>query len=331
MAYEPQHILEVHNLALAPNKQNTFGTAVSGASYTQRPRTDGTAFAMIDHDDYGDMDMANKGHQWPTFAVPTQFRTSFDMKIDVDSFLAGWLPFFCMGAETVTGAGPYTHTIKFLQSSNQAPVTSLYIEDTADIKYQFPDMAISELHLSGSEKGPIAAQIKMIGSGKYVDGSVALPAVATPTFLFGSDTDILIGPQAGAVSIKERVRGWDVTITAEMVPHYAPGGGLNASFMKVLKQRATFSIQVAAKDTDDMRTLDLNNTLREVQINTNSGASAQLNLKFPGVQVRAQLSAQGVEEIWTVQSAENKVFKSGSNEVFQATVINNIAAYGVGA
>ncbi len=437
MAYEPQHIYQVKNTALAANKQNAYGTAVAAASYTQRPRNPGTAFAQIAPSFYSDDQAANKGHQWPTLRVQTQSATAFDGSWDVDSFFAGWLMAFSMGSVAVVGAGPYTHTFKFLQSTNQMPVTSILFQDTNDVIYQLPDLALTEVVLTGKDVGPIASQFKMVGSGKYVDGAVAFPAVANPSYLLGSDADILLGvpsPQyapamtsavsgalaqttyyvrqtyvtaagetlagpessllvaansvpvvpsppampgatgwncylssatgtetkqnvgainigtqfqlpgtgliAGAAlpttttaltSIKERVREWQVTLAMEMVPHRAPGGGMNAIFTKVLKQRATCSLQVAAKDTDDIRTLHINNTMRELQINCNSGAAAQLNMKFPGIFFNAQLNAQNVEEIWQVTAGEQDVIKNGLNEVFQAVVINNQSAYLVGA
>ncbi len=437
MSYEPQHIYEVKNTAIAPNKQNAFGTAVAAASYTQRPRNPGTAFAAITKTYYSDEQMANKGHQWPTYKVPTQTLTAFDGTWDVDSFLAGWLMAFSLGSVTVTGAGPYTHTFKFLQSSNQMPVTSVLFQDTTDVIYQLPDLAFSEVIITGKDFGPLSAQFKMIGSGKWVDGSVAFPAVAIPNYLLGSDADVLLGPPsprdapvltsavAGALaqttyycrityvdaagetlagpessllvpansvpvcpspvatlgatgwncymssamgtetkqnvgaiaigvqfqlpntglivgaalptattaltSIKERIREWQVHLVMDMVPHRAPGGGLIATFMKVLKQRATCTLQVAAKDADDIRTLFINDTTRELQINVNSGAAAQLNMKFPGISFTTQLAAQGVEEIWQCNSGDQDVFKNGLNEVFQATVINNQSAYMVGA
>src|SRR5205085_11234086 len=100
------------------------------------------------------------------------------------------------GADTVSGAGPYTHTFKFLQNSNIMPVTSLYFEDTADVKYQLPDLAIADLTITGKDSGPLQSSFKMVGSGKNVEGAVTLRAVTTPTFLFGSDTDIQLGPPA---------------------------------------------------------------------------------------------------------------------------------------
>src|SRR5205807_7948036 len=112
--------------------------------------------------------------------------TSFDATFDLDAFLAGWLMFFCLGADTVTGAGPYTHTFKFLQSTNQMPVTTLLLQETNDVIYQFPDMAINDLVLSGKESGPLQVQWKMVGSGKKVDGAVAFPAYGAANLLMGS-------------------------------------------------------------------------------------------------------------------------------------------------
>lgn len=196
MAYEPQSILISKNVALAANKQNTYLTPVAAAAYVSRPRTPGTSFASITPSFYSDEQLSNKGHQFPTVKQRTMQATAFDATWDIDNFLAGWLFAFAMGADTVTGAGPYTHLFKFLQSTNQMPVTSLLHQDTNDVWYQLPDLAINDLQLTGKESGVLQAQFKMVGSGKNVDGQIALPAVTTPSFILGSDTDILIGPGA---------------------------------------------------------------------------------------------------------------------------------------
>ncbi|HLJ87759.1 MAG TPA: hypothetical protein VKZ53_13115 [Candidatus Angelobacter sp.] len=437
MSYEPQHLLEVRNLALAPNKQAALQVPVALASYTQRPRLPGTSFAQIQKQYFSDEQLANKGHQWPTLKVPTQYTTAFDATWDLDSFVAGWLMAFSMGSVVVSGAGPFTHVFKFIQSSNQMPVTSVLFQDTNDIFYQMPDLAISDLVITGKDTGTAQAQFKMVGTGKYVDGAVPLPPITVPQYLLASDTDILIGvpspqiapvlapvvngalagatyfvrityttaagetlagpessivvpansvpqvispaamlgatgwnayistatgaetkqnvapnaigapfqlPAAGLIagtalplattalsSIKERVREWQVHLAMDMSPHRAPGGGLFATFMKVLKQRATCTLQVAAKDVDDMRSLFINDTLRELQININSGPSQQLLMKFPGIFFTTQLSAQGVELTWQLTAGDQDVIKNGVNEVFQATVINNVPAYMIAA
>jgi hypothetical protein len=444
LAFEPQDVLDIRNLAIAPNKQNAFLTPVAAASYTYRPRNPGSYTAAHTPAFYSDEQLANKGHQWASRKQRIMEETSFDATMDLDNFLAGWALFFVLGSETVTGAGPYVHTMKFLQSTNQMPVTSLLLQETNDVITQFPDMAIMDLVISGKESGPLQMQFKMVGSGKKVDGAVTFPALGSPLFLFGSDTDIKIGaaapdvndpnqqftlgttvlgaqaqhttfykftytnaagetvgsqevsilvpgnsvstakmpaalpagvtgvnvyastatgaetkqaggpfaaaatftepatgPAAGAAlptatsalsSIKERVTEWQAHITAEMVPNRAPGGGFWATFMKVLKQRANLQLTVKATSTDDMRTIAENDTPKEVQIVTNSGASAQLTLQYPEVLLETQqIGVSGRELIWQMSAGDTAVLKNGSQEVFQAVVTNNQAAYGVGA
>ncbi|HEU0367881.1 MAG TPA: hypothetical protein VFR42_01645, partial [Candidatus Acidoferrum sp.] len=144
-AFEPQDVLDIRNLAIAPNKQNNFLTPVAAASYTQRPRNPGNYNAIHQPSFYTDEQMANKGHQWAATKQRIMEDTSFDATMDVDAFLAGWALFFTLGVETVTGTGPFTHTMKFLQSTNQMPVTSLLCQETNDVIFQLPDMAILDL------------------------------------------------------------------------------------------------------------------------------------------------------------------------------------------
>jgi hypothetical protein len=443
-AYEPQDVLDIRNLAIAPNKQNAFLTPVAAASYTQRPRNAGNYNATHTPNFYTDEQMANKGHQWAAAKQRIMENTSFDATMDLDAFLAAYVLFFILGTETVTGAGPFTHTMKFLQATNQMPVTSLLCQDTNDVIFQMPDMAILDLVISGKESGPLQVQYKMVGSGKKVDGAVAFPAVSAPLFLYGSDTDIKIGPSApdltdprfqftlsttvlGALgvrtvfykftyvsaagetvgsqeisiqtpansvskatmpaalppgvtgvnvyisiatntetkqaggpfaaaaiftepatgpaagaalptattalsSIKERVTDWQVHITAEMTPNRAPGGGFFATFMKVLKQRVNWTLNVKATSADDMRTIADNDTQKEIQIITNSGAAQQMTLGSPYVMFETfQIGVNGRELQWSMNAGDNAVLKPGAQEVFTAVVINNQSAYGVGA
>lgn len=439
MPYEPQSILIAKNVALAANKQNTFGTPVAASAYVSRPRNPGTSFGQIIPKFYSDEMLSNKGHQFPTTKQRIMQDTAFDATWDVDNFLAGWLCAFAMGSDTVTGSGPYTHVFKFLQSTNQMPVTSVYFQDTNDVKYQLPDLAISDVQITGKESGPLQAQWKMVGSGKNVDGNVALPAVATPQFLFGSDADVLIGPpapdptlwtlstQAGGAqaqhtafykftgvnaagetvasaeisivvpansvskatapaalptgvtswnvyggtatgtetrqatgivgggnfvepntgftagaalptdttaltSIKERVLQWDVHLVMDMQPNRAPGFGFFASMIKVLKQRANLSIQVKAKDVDDLRTLFVNDTPQNIRIKGNSGASQTWTFDYPCVlPVCPSASASGVEIVWPLTAGDQDVLRWQGQEIFTATVVNNTASYLTGA
>jgi hypothetical protein len=444
-SYEPQDVLDIRNLAIAPNKQNAFLTPVAAASYTIRPRNAGNYNAAHQPDFFTDEQMANKGHQWAAAKLRIMENTSFDATMDLEAMLAGWVLFFILGTETVTGTGPWTHTMKFLQATNQMPVTTLLCQETNDVIFQLPDMAILDLVISGKESGPLQVQFKMIGSGKKVDGAIAFPALSAPLFLYGSDTDIKIGPsapdvtdprfqftlgttvlgalgartvfykftyvnaagetvasqemsiatpansvskatmpaalppgvtgvnvyisittgtetkQAGGpfaaaavftepatgpaagaalptattalISIKERVTDWQVHISCEMTPNRAPGGGFWATFMKVLKQRVNWTVNVKATSVDDMRTISENDTQKEIQIVTNSGGSQQMTLGSPYVMLDTfQVGQSGREQVWQMNAGDNAVLKpSSAQEVFTAIVTNNQSAYGVGA
>jgi hypothetical protein len=250
MPYEPQHS-RARKLTISDKKQAVYGTAVAAASMTYPVRLDAAAFSSLTKDFWSDLQRSGKGSPWPTIRQKVAQATGFSMGIELNDFLAGWLLAFCLGADTISGAGPFTHLFTFLQSSNQMPVTTIYFEDTADIKTDYVDMAIVDLLFSGAPNGPLTGQFQMIGSGRIVDGAVANPALNVPTMLLGSDTDILIGPQGAPVSIKERIRGWEVHFQVNLIPHRAPGGGMFATMHKIDAQRATVRLRIAAKDTDD--------------------------------------------------------------------------------
>jgi hypothetical protein len=331
MPFEPQHI-RARKLTITDKKQITYGTPVAAASMTYPVRMDGSAFASLGKDYWSDLARSGKATPFPTIRQKIAQKTAFQTGLELNDFLPGWMAAFCLGADTISGTGPFTHLFTFLQSTNQMPVTTVYFEETADIKTEYVDMAISDLVFSGTDSGPLTGQFSMVGSGRIVDGAVANPALNTPTMLLGSDSDILIGPQGAPVSIKERVRGWSVHFQVGLTPHRAPGGGMFSTMHKIDQQRATVSLRIAAKDVDDVRTLFLNDTIQELQINTNSGAAAQLKIRFPGMFLSAaQIGVDGNEEIWQVDTDENSVIKSGVLNLVEVTVINNQATYLVAA
>jgi hypothetical protein len=117
-----------------------------------------------------------------------------------------------------------------------------------------------------------------------------------------------------------------------MTPNRAPGGGMWATFMKVLKQRVNWMLNVKATSADDMRTISENDTQKEIQIVTNSGAAQQMTLGSPYVMFDTfHIGVSGREMIWQMNAGDNAVLKPSTQEVFTAVVINNQSAYGVGA
>jgi len=71
----------------------------------------------------------------------------------------------------------------------------------------------------------------------------------------------------------------------------------------------------------------VNDTLQELQINTNSGAAAQMTLKFPNLYFKAAPQADKLEQVWKLDAAEGDVLKGAALEPFQAVVTNSETAY----
>lgn len=252
--------------------------------------------------------------------------SGLSFEAELYDFLAGWIVAFMCSKDTISGVGPYTHTCIFELATDIAPVTSVYFQDTADVKFKLMDLAIQEATFSGGASGPLRAAVSMIGSGRHLDVAYASPAPGTEVYLLGSDTDILVGAVGAPASIKERVRGWTLKVTQNVAPHRAPGGGLYSSFHKLGFPRLTLSLQVAAKDVDDLRTLGLADTIQEVQINTNSGAAAQLNFALKGVHFQVpKAGLEGNEIVWSLEADEKDIIKNGANEILTAVAINNQA------
>jgi len=330
MSYEsqPSYLREI---LLSSNKETTFGAALGDGAMLYRPRFDGGIFARHGKEYYSDVNLSGKQHPWPTVRKLISEETGLSGALDLDNFLAGWLAAFCLHKVATAGGGPYTHTFTFEQATRIAPVTTVYTEDLAGIQRKWADMVISSLTISGAEKGPLQAQFEMLGSGKFFADPVTLPALATPVYLIGNDTDILIGAPSSAASIKERVRSWSFTFTNGVTHHRAPGGGLYSSFAKIGLQRVSVQLVVAAKDTEDIETLFLNDTLQELQVNTNSGANAQLKIKIPNLRFIAEPSLDGLEKVWTLTAGEQDVTKGSALELAEVVVINDQATYLVAA
>ena len=334
--YEPQHI-SARNLVLTANRQNAYGTAVIEADLLERARFDGQAFASIVPTFWSDDPLSGRGHEFPTERDPIKWDTALQIPRHVDDWFAGWLIAQVLQEYSVTNVGAvYTHVFKPLSTTRQAKATTVYFEDSAAIKYKMPDLVGVELTITIPESGPVTASISLQGSGRYTDGALAggVPALASRTLLLGSDADVLMGASGAAASIKPRLRQAQYKITRTIEIQRAPGGSLYAVQANVEQQRASFSIvirTIATEGAAEPRTLMIANTLREVQININSGAAAQMNVKFPNAYVKTTPVMDGKFLAWQIDAGDQDLVKVGANEIIEATVINGQATYLTGA
>jgi hypothetical protein len=192
MAFEPQNIKKQKILTLSPNSQAAYGTVLVDGKFTNPVYFDPSDSPAFNPGYFSDMDLAGKGHKFPTKRQRIQNDSAFSFKGPLEAWIAGWLFAWLLQSDTITGAGPFTHTIKPVSSTNQALATTVHMIETADVLYKLPDMVIAKLTISGGSNGPLQFAVDLVGTGAArTNGALgappALPAQACcsrpiPTF-----------------------------------------------------------------------------------------------------------------------------------------------------
>ncbi len=333
-AFESQK-KSARNLVLSPNMQAAVGGLLADVVLTRRQRFDGSAILELLQSRRSDKEMSGRGTQFTTDGQPTGWDTKFSFKAELDAWLAGWAFVFGMGADTVTGAeAPYTHAIAFDDTTTQAPATTLYLEDTAAVKYKVPDMAVSDLTLTIPERGACSLETAFVGTGRWTAGAmVAGPPVLAPSaYLLGSDCAFSIGPVGTSVPIIGRHLSTTLKISTGVVNHLAPGGGLYGIFMRRGLWKFSVQTTIAAMATDDIWTLLENDTPSALSWNISSGAQAQLAISMPLVHMKTtKLGVNGNMVIWSIEADETTSFYAGGAQSLSVSVVNAVPQYMVAA
>jgi hypothetical protein len=317
----------LRSLVLSPKVQADFGDPLDDADLTYTALMETNNFAQIDQEMESDYNYAGKGHSFATDSRVIALKSSMEFSTRVDQFLAGWLLAMCMGKDVIAGAGPYTHTITWLDTNVPRKVSNLYVEDTEGLKRRFIDMTLSQLVLTGREKGSIMAKASFLGTGKYADGAMAaLPARIThPQFLYGSDAQIKIGPQGGATSYFPRVLSWEATFDHQDEELRAPGGGLYAAFLRPGNPLCKLKLVIAADESTDIRDWAVASTALECEIKIDSGA-AELKIFYPYIVLPKEgIGEDGKYVAFTLDLDETTILKPDAAEICTVTVKNTQA------
>lgn len=326
--------ITARNLVLSACKQAAYNTAIAGASMTRRQKFDGSAVGELKQTRYSDKAMAGKGTEFATQGVLTGWDSSFTFKADADDWLIGWALAFAMGQDTITGAGPYLHSMIFEETTVQAPAASIYMQDTAAVFWTLVDMGLSDLTITFPARGPIQLELSFVGTGIWVDGVISsLPALPSSyAYMLGSDVVFSIGNHGATVSKIGRFLSGSIKISTGVKNHTAPGLGLYGAFPLLGLRKVSFSATIAASSTEDIRTIFDGNTLQEVNFTGTSGTSI-VNIDFPYVNLKTnKLGASGNNVVWQITGDETTIYNQSGSGVMTAAVTNSQAtAYLVGA
>jgi hypothetical protein len=326
----------LRKLALATFLQENFSESLPDAAFTYASLLETNNFANIESEWETNYNYAGKGSSFASDMREITRRSAMEISTRLDQFLAGYLLFMVMGNDVVTGAAaPYSHVLTFLDSNVPALVTNLFVEDTSAFNRRFLDMALSQLVLTGSEKGSIMAKASFMGTGRYVDGALAaMPAIIQhPQFLYGSQAIVSIGPQGAPVAMNPRVLSWEATFDHAVEEFRAPGGslagenGLFPAFMRFGNPTTKLKLVIAADTSTDVRDWRMNQTALEVKIAVTSGA-ASLTLDYPHVQLpKDDLGETNKYVAYTIDLDQNSILQDPGSQPVTATVVNSVASY----
>lgn len=319
------------NLVLSPYIQPAWNTALADAKMTYRQRFDGAAVLERTITRRSDIDYAGKGTAFATNGQITAYDTKFTgLKHEATSWLLGYYISLLMGKETVTGsASPYTHTFTFDESTRTAQKTSVYVEDTEDMHYLAPDMAVDELTITINDIGAVMVEASMIGTGYWTEHTLgSLPDAPDETYLLNSDAALNFGPSGDTASFIGRHMSTTLKLQNQCTLHRAPGGGLYGIFVRKGNPKFSLSSTFAAKDTDDVYSLFQSDTACDYELAINSGATSQMSVSIPAMHLKtAKLGLDGDMVVWQVENDETTNYQAAGTPPITIEVINSLAAY----
>lgn len=337
--FEPQRAFDVTWL-FSPRKESAYGTPLADADLTLRVVAPAVEVGKVSKLFRSDLDRFGKGHEFATeleeLARDLRRTTSFD----ASSLTVAWVCAFTLGKVVTTQPNPggnptaYDHLFTFADPtvSKHAPTTTVYEELTADLQRRLLSLACNDFALSGRARDPVQLTANWIGSGATSDGPLTpLPALTPQSFLLGADADILFGPQGAPVSLKDRVLDWSLSVSQNLEADlgYHPGSGKFRGRLWYGPRRVSAALTFFAQESDDLLTLFLNNTLRELQIILSGdtiGSGPEIHrvlIKLPAVRITALDDAlEGNHVVYRVEINESGVLKQTGLEPLEITVTN---------
>jgi hypothetical protein len=325
----------LRNIVVGGGTQLTLAETMIDAALTYRLRPETSGFVNLKDEMESDYQYAGKGSSFATESRIITRHAEGEFSTRVDDYLAGWLLAMTMGVDTFTagvGGAPGTHVITWKDTGDPAQLTNLYIEDAPGLKRKFQDMSLSKVVISGADKGSLMAKASFIGTGRYADGAMlALPALPTAQYLYGSDCIVQIGVAGAPASIAPRALSFEATFDHQNDLFRSLGGGIYPVFPRYGNPVCGLKLVLAIDTSADIRNWAVNKTELEIKLIVTSGA-ASLTLDYPQVILpNADLGETDKYVTYTVDLNQENILMVPGSEVCTATVVNTADAYLVAA
>lgn len=343
MPFEPQRAFEV-NWLFSTKKESAYGTALTATDLNRRVVAPTVEVAKLAKEFRSDLDRFGKGHEFATEVEELSRDLRRSTTFDASSLTVAWVAAFALGKVTTTQPNPsgnptaYQHKFTFADpvTGKHAPTTTVYEELTADLKRRLVSLACNDFALAGRARDVASLTANWLGSGQTVDGAITLPALTAQSFLLGADADVLLGPQGAPVSLKDRVLEWSLTVSQNLQSDlgYYPGSGKFRGRVWYGPRRVSAALTLFAKETDDLLTLFLNDTVRELKIDLAGdtiGPGPEKHravVRLPAVNITALDDAlEGHHILYRVEIGEHGVLKQTGLEPLEITVTNTETSF----
>lgn len=325
----------LRNIVLSPKSQTTIGEVFADASLTYLCRAETTGFLQLAPEKESDYDYTSKGKSMATESREIALSSSGELSTRLDDFLAGWLFAFVMGTEAFTAgtdSAPNTHIFTWKDTSDPAVLTNIYAEDAAGLKRKWSDLSLTQIVISGTDKGSIKVKATFMGLGTVtadvVGAMVTLPDLPVAQYLYGSDSVVSIGPSGAPVSKVPRVLSWEATFDHQNILFRACGTGVKPAFVRQGNPINKLKLVIATDASADVFDWMTAQTPLEVSILVNSGA-ASLLIDYPNLILpKSDLGETDKYTSYTVELDQNSILQPvGGGESVTVTVQNTDVAY----
>lgn len=334
---------EVHtrtyDFAFSHNKQSDIFTAVGNGNIGKKRSFRTFAPITMNKQAISDKDWFGKGHPFASFydVVTKRFvlpsRETSATEVDL-LFAAA----FCMGKDTVTGAGPeYTHTIIFedLTTLTETRYTSVIEKMGSAYQRKLSGVWVNSFRLHGKMDDHVLLSWEG-GGRKYETNATTMPSVTSASFFKTLYGTMSFGPFSNlSSSICAKVLDWQVDVTQNAEPKYNlcnPTGEENL-ISKVLRGKLSAKAEVKILIDATIRDTFIAQDLVALQIiakssDTISGGSNPhtLTIDIPACKIADEAFSEDGETVaYTLTMEDDSILKSGVLEPITLTLLTGIS------
>lgn len=195
-------------------RESAWGTPVVATTFLPVVRPSGFVPQFEDIIDDGDRNNASGEQAYYQGVGLTPFDTG-EMLVWPDDSI--FLIFALLGVDTITGAGPYTHTLTLLNTADPTSFTLTLFDNLIGTARRIAGAQISEMTLKWATKAKLTMQVK--GIGKIAD------TVAKPSEVFSAAAAYLGWQYTASVSAANtRIEEGEITLKRDVQPVYGGAG-----------------------------------------------------------------------------------------------------------